>query len=148
MNGEDTTTLGRDDYCSPAVFAAERHRLFDRGWFYACHADSLPARHRRVVDVAGESAIVARDAKGSCTPTPTSAAIAASRLCEAADARRQRAGDGDARDHPVGRRSHGHCRSRPARKIRRRLIRPDLDVDLTTSREASRSALAVFAVLP
>jgi phenylpropionate dioxygenase-like ring-hydroxylating dioxygenase large terminal subunit len=54
MNGEDTTTLGRDDYCSPAVFAAERHRLFDRGWFYACHADSLPARHRRVVDVAGE----------------------------------------------------------------------------------------------
>jgi phenylpropionate dioxygenase-like ring-hydroxylating dioxygenase large terminal subunit len=85
MNGEDTTTLGRDDYCSPAVFAAERHRLFDRGWFYACHADSLPARHRRVVDVVGESTIVARDANGVLHAHANVCRHRGSRLCEAAE---------------------------------------------------------------
>jgi Rieske 2Fe-2S family protein len=58
-------TLGRDDYNSPAVFERERERIFHAGWFYACHVDSLPAGHRRVVDVAGESVIVARDVDGT-----------------------------------------------------------------------------------
>lgn len=58
-------TLTSADYCSPAVFATEQERIFHRGWFYACHVDALPAGHRRVVDVAGESVIVARDVDGS-----------------------------------------------------------------------------------
>jgi Rieske 2Fe-2S family protein len=61
----DRTTLDRDDYWSPEVFAAEQRTIFHAGWFYACHTDSLPAGHRRVVDVAGESVIVARDVDGA-----------------------------------------------------------------------------------
>jgi Rieske 2Fe-2S family protein len=60
-----TPTLGRDDYCSPAVFEAERERIFHAGWFYACHIGSLPPGHRRVVDVAGESVILARELDGA-----------------------------------------------------------------------------------
>jgi glycine betaine catabolism A len=86
----DSRTLGRDDYCSPAVFTAERHRLFDRGWLYACHADSLPAGHRRVVDVAGESVIVARDTNGVLHAHANVCRHRGSRLCEAAEGVRRR----------------------------------------------------------
>lgn len=68
MNAADTTaytTLSRDDYCSPEVFARERRHIFHAGWFYVCHTDGLPAGHRRVFDVAGESVIVARDVDGT-----------------------------------------------------------------------------------
>ena len=81
----DSTTLTRDDYCSPAVFAAERERFFNGGWFYACHADSLPPSHRRVVDVAGESVIVTRDRRRRAArprqrlPPPRLAAVRRSR---------------------------------------------------------------------
>jgi phenylpropionate dioxygenase-like ring-hydroxylating dioxygenase large terminal subunit len=78
-------TLSHDDYCSPAVFAAERELFFDAGWFYACHADSLPVRHRRVVDVAGESVIVTRDADGVLHAHANVCRHRGSRLCEAGD---------------------------------------------------------------
>ena len=58
-------TLSRDDYCSPDVFETERERIFHAGWYYACHVGSLPPGHRRVVDVAGESVILARDLDGT-----------------------------------------------------------------------------------
>ena len=81
----DDSTLTRDDYCSPAVFAAERERFFAGGWFYACHVDSLPARHRRVIDVAGESVIVTRDADGELHAHANVCRHRGSRLCDAAD---------------------------------------------------------------
>ncbi|HZB41746.1 MAG TPA: aromatic ring-hydroxylating dioxygenase subunit alpha [Ilumatobacter sp.] len=80
-----STTLSRDDYCSPAVFAAERERLFIGGWFYACHARALPRRHRRVVDVGGESVIITRDADGLLHAHANVCRHRGSRLCEAAD---------------------------------------------------------------
>lgn len=81
----DSTTLTRDDYCSPDVFAAERERFFNGGWFYACHADSLPPSHRRVVDVAGESVIVTRDAAGVLHAHANVCRHRGSRLCDAAE---------------------------------------------------------------
>jgi len=89
-------TLGRDDYCSPAVFDTERRRIFHAGWFYACHVGSLPPGHRRVIDVAGESVIVAREPDGGlyahanvcrhrgaqlCDPTTDGAAAKGSIRC-------------------------------------------------------------------
>ena len=75
----------RDDYCSPDVFAAERERFFNGGWFYACHADSLPPSHRRVVDIAGESVIVTRDAAGVLHAHANVCRHRGSRLCDAAE---------------------------------------------------------------
>jgi Rieske 2Fe-2S family protein len=60
----DRSTLTGEDYWSLDVFAAEQRTIFHAGWIYACHTDSLPAGHRRVVDLAGESVIVARDVDG------------------------------------------------------------------------------------
>jgi len=64
-SGQLTPTLGRDDYCSPAIFEIERQRIFHRGWMYVGHASSVPGGARRVVDVAGESVIVARTREGA-----------------------------------------------------------------------------------
>lgn len=90
------TTLGSADYCSPEVFELERERIFHAGWFYVCHRDGLPAGHRRVFDVAGESVIVARDADGAyhahanvcrhrgaqlCDPAPGGCAIKGTIRC-------------------------------------------------------------------
>jgi phenylpropionate dioxygenase-like ring-hydroxylating dioxygenase large terminal subunit len=80
-----TSTLSRDDYCSPTVFAAERQRIFHAGWFYACHVDGLPAGHRRVVDVAGESVIVARDRDGTLHAYANVCRHRGSKLCEPVD---------------------------------------------------------------
>jgi Rieske 2Fe-2S family protein len=67
------------------VFAAEQQRIFHAGWFYACHVDGLPAGHRRVVDVAGESVIVARDRDGTLHAYANVCRHRGSRLCEPVD---------------------------------------------------------------
>jgi Rieske 2Fe-2S family protein len=77
-------TLSGEDYWSPDVFADERRLIFHAGWFYACHADSLPAGHRRVVDVAGESVIVARDIDGSLHAHANVCRHRGSQLCDVA----------------------------------------------------------------
>jgi Rieske 2Fe-2S family protein len=79
------TTLSRDDYCSAGVFAAEQRQIFHAGWFYALHVDGLPAGHRRVVDVAGESVIVARERDGALHAYANVCRHRGSRLCEPAD---------------------------------------------------------------
>ena len=70
------------------MFAAERELIFHAGWFYACHADSLPAGHRRVVDVAGESVIVARDIDGTLHAHANVCRHRGSQLCDAVPRRR------------------------------------------------------------
>ena len=76
------STLSRDDYCSPVVFAAEQRRIFHAGWFYAFHVDALPAGHRRVIDVAGESVIVACDRDGTLHAFANVCRHRGSKLCE------------------------------------------------------------------
>ena len=77
-------TLTGDDYCSPAVFATERERIFHAGWFYACHVGSLPPGHRRVIDVAGESVILARDLDGTLHAHANVCRHRGARLCDPA----------------------------------------------------------------
>ena len=84
MHGADAT-LGGDDYCSAEVFATERQRIFHVGWFYVFHIDGLPAGHRRAVDVAGESVIVARDRDGMLHAFANVCRHRGSKLCEPAD---------------------------------------------------------------
>src|SRR5262245_6040365 len=86
----DSTTLTRDDYCSPAVFATEQRRIFHAGWFYAFHIDALPAGHRRVVDVAGERVIVMRDRDGVLHACANVCRHRGSRLCEPVDSAAER----------------------------------------------------------
>ena len=89
-------TLTGADYCSPDVFETERQRIFHAGWFYVCHTDALPAGHRRVVDVVGESVIVSCDVDGSlhahanvcrhrgaqlCDPAPDGCAVKGTIRC-------------------------------------------------------------------
>jgi len=78
-------TLSRDDYCSPDVFALERERIFHTGWFYACHVGSLPAGHRRPVDVVGESVIVSRDVDGALYAHANVCRHRGSQLCDVTD---------------------------------------------------------------
>src|SRR5215207_2338914 len=78
----DRTTLTGNDYWSPEVFAAEQRTIFHTGWIYACHVDSLPAGHRRVVDVAGESVIVARDVDSSLHAHANVCRHRGSQLCD------------------------------------------------------------------
>jgi Rieske 2Fe-2S family protein len=54
-------TLTSPEYCSPEVYERERQVIFHGGWFMALRADTLAKGNRRVVDVAGESILVARD---------------------------------------------------------------------------------------
>jgi phenylpropionate dioxygenase-like ring-hydroxylating dioxygenase large terminal subunit len=79
------TTLSRDDYCSPEVFATEQRRIFHAGWFYAFHVDALPAGHRRVIDVAGESVIVSRERDGVLHAHANVCRHRGSKLCEPDD---------------------------------------------------------------
>jgi Rieske 2Fe-2S family protein len=78
-------TLTRDDYCSPGVFETEREQIFHSGWFYACHVGSLPAGHRRVIDVAGESVIVTRDVDGTFHAHANVCRHRGAQLCDPAD---------------------------------------------------------------
>lgn len=75
-------TLGSDDYCSPHVFEIERERIFHRGWYYVAHSSSLPAGHRMVADVAGESLIVSRDLDGCLHAHANVCRHRGSQLCE------------------------------------------------------------------
>jgi len=84
MSGSNMTLL-RDDYCSPIVFAAERRLLVEGGWFYAFHADSVPPRHHRVIDLAGESIIVTRDSDGVLYAHANVCRHRGSRLCDAGE---------------------------------------------------------------
>ncbi len=81
---ELVATLGRDDYCSPEIFEIERQRIFHRGWMYAGHISSVPAGARRVVDVAGESVIVARTRDGDLHAFANVCRHRGSQLCDAA----------------------------------------------------------------
>ncbi len=54
-------TLTSAEYCSPETFDLERRLIFHSGWFLALRADTLARGNRRVIDVAGESILVARD---------------------------------------------------------------------------------------
>src|SRR5690606_25913133 len=78
-------TLTRDDYCSDEVFALERARIFHAGWFYACHVSALPPGHRRVVDVAGESVIVARTVEGTLHAHANVCRHRGAQLCDATE---------------------------------------------------------------
>jgi Rieske 2Fe-2S family protein len=79
-----TPTLGRDDYCSPQIYALERQRIFHRGWMYAGHDSSVPAGARRVVDIAGESVIVTRTRDGVLHAFANVCRHRGSALCSAA----------------------------------------------------------------
>ena len=54
-------TLSGPEYTDPAIFRLEQQRIFHAGWFLACRADTLAKGNRKVIDVAGESILVARD---------------------------------------------------------------------------------------
>lgn len=62
---EHMHTLSRDDYVSAAVWESERRELFHRGWFLAGSGRRLRPGNRTVVDVAGESVLLARDLDGT-----------------------------------------------------------------------------------
>jgi glycine betaine catabolism A len=53
-------TLSGPEYTDPEVFRLEQQRIFHAGWFLACRADTLARGNRRVIDVAGESILIAR----------------------------------------------------------------------------------------
>jgi glycine betaine catabolism A len=58
-------TLPSEYYLSPGIFAKERERIFSREWFCAGRADTLPeAGSVRVLDLLGESLLVARTKEG------------------------------------------------------------------------------------
>ena len=75
-------TLSSADYCSPAIFQLEQRRFFHGGWFMAARADTLDAGARRVVDVAGESIIIARDLGGEIHAFANVCRHRGARLCE------------------------------------------------------------------
>ena len=54
-------TLSGPEYTDPEIFRLEQQRIFHAGWFLACRADTLAKGNRKVIDVAGESILVARD---------------------------------------------------------------------------------------
>ena len=88
-------TLPGRYYSAPEVFAEERERIFARHWICVGRDATLAAPGDYfVVEIAGESIIVLRDQSGERgAPITTSAAIAGTRLCEAAH--------GPARPRPI-----------------------------------------------
>jgi glycine betaine catabolism A len=75
-------TLTSADYCSEQVFADERRIIFHAGWFLALRADTLQRGNRRVIDVAGESILVARDLDDSIHAYANVCRHRGARLCE------------------------------------------------------------------
>ena len=75
-------TLTGPEYCSPEVFDLERRRIFHTGWFMALRADTLATGNRRVVDVAGESILVARDLDGTVHAYANVCRHRGARLCD------------------------------------------------------------------
>ena len=81
MNPSHSTLTGAD-YCSPEIFEIEKQRLFHGGWFMAMRADTLAPGNRRVVDVAGESVLIARDLSGTIHAHANVCRHRGARLCD------------------------------------------------------------------
>jgi Rieske 2Fe-2S family protein len=79
----DTHTLTGHEYLSEEVWQAERARLFHGGWFLAARADRLERGNRTVVDVAGESVLIARDLDGELHAFANVCRHRGARLCDA-----------------------------------------------------------------
>jgi Rieske 2Fe-2S family protein len=77
-----TPTLTSADYCSPAVFEAERRQIFHAGWMYVCHVDGIPAGTKRVFDLAGESVILTRELDGALHAFANTCRHRGAELCE------------------------------------------------------------------
>jgi Rieske 2Fe-2S family protein len=75
-------TLTARDYTDPAVFERERERLFHGGWFMCARADTLAPGNRRVVDIAGESVLLARDLDGTIHAHANVCRHRGARLCD------------------------------------------------------------------
>lgn len=73
---DDTRTLTRHDYLSDEVYEIERARIFHRGWMFAARGDRLQPGNRTVVELAGESVLLAIS-MARCMHWPTCAATAA-----------------------------------------------------------------------
>lgn len=80
-----TPTLERDEYTSSAVFELERARLFHRGWMVVGHASTVPAGHRRVFDLVGQSVIVTRDREGTVHAFANACRHRGAQLCDPHD---------------------------------------------------------------
>jgi glycine betaine catabolism A len=75
-------TLTGHEYRDPEVFTAEQQRIFHAGWFLALRADTLSTGNRRVIDVVGESILVARDLDGTIHAYANVCRHRGARLCE------------------------------------------------------------------
>ena len=75
-------TLTSGDYCSPEVFEAEKRQYFHGGWFMALRADTLRPGNRRVVEIAGESVLLARDLRNVIHAHANVCRHRGARLCE------------------------------------------------------------------
>jgi glycine betaine catabolism A len=83
MSIDDTVkTLSGPDYTSQDVFDLEREQLFHGGWFMAMRADTLAPGNRRVVDIAGESILIARDLNGEIHAHANVCRHRGARLCD------------------------------------------------------------------
>ena len=82
-------TLSGSDYTSADVFTRERERIFHGGWFMALRADTLEPGNRRVVDVAGESVLIARALDGTIYAHANVCRHRGARLCETDSTSRQ-----------------------------------------------------------
>jgi glycine betaine catabolism A len=78
-------TLTSADYCSPEIFELDRRRFFHGGWFMAARADTLARGNRRVVDVAGQSIILARDLDAKLHAYSNVCRHRGARLCDPGD---------------------------------------------------------------
>lgn len=78
-------TLSSADYCSDEIFDIDRRRLFHGGWFMAARADTLERGNRRVIDIAGESIILARDLDGAIHAFANVCRHRGARLCDPGD---------------------------------------------------------------
>lgn len=81
----DVFTLTRDDYLSDEVWAAERARIFHRGWMLAGAGQRLQRGNRTVVELAGESVLLTRDLEGRLHAFANVCRHRGARLCEAHD---------------------------------------------------------------
>ena len=79
----DTHTLTRHDYLSDEVWQAERAKIFHGGWFLAARGDRLDRGNRTVVDIAGESVLIARDLDGCLHAFANVCRHRGARLCDA-----------------------------------------------------------------
>ncbi|MFZ4717828.1 MAG: aromatic ring-hydroxylating oxygenase subunit alpha [Ilumatobacteraceae bacterium] len=82
---DDTVTLTREDYTDQQVWESERRAIFHGGWVLAGSSLRLAPGNRTVVDIAGESVLLARDLQGTLRAFANVCRHRGSRLCEAED---------------------------------------------------------------